>query len=112
MGTAGAAILNVILNAVFIKKYGYIAAAYTTLVCYVLYFAYHYFVAYKVSGIRLIKVTHVFLGSVVLMLTSVLTFLTLKMPYVRYGIVAVAILIAIFLFVKHKGGSINDIFRG
>lgn len=47
-----------------------------------------------------------------LMLTSVLTFLTLKIPYVRYGIVAVAILIAIFLFVKHKGGSINDIFRG
>lgn len=112
LGTAGAAILNVILNAVFIKKYGYIAAAYTTLVCYVLYFAYHYFVAYKVSGIRLIKVTHVFLGSMVLMLTSVLTFLTLKMPYVRYGTVAVAILIAIFLFVKHKGGSINDIFRG
>lgn len=31
------AILNIVLNYVFIKKYGFIAAGYTTLVCYIVY---------------------------------------------------------------------------
>ena len=40
------AVLNLILNYIFITKYGYIAAAYTTFVCYFLYSLFHYF-AYK-----------------------------------------------------------------
>lgn len=41
MGTVSAAALNVALNAVFIPRYGYIAAAYTTLVGYAALFAFH-----------------------------------------------------------------------
>lgn len=33
---------NIVLNAIFIPKYGYLAAAYTTLVCYILYSIFHY----------------------------------------------------------------------
>lgn len=36
------AIMNIVLNYIFIPKYGYIAAAYTTLVCYVILAAMHY----------------------------------------------------------------------
>ena len=36
------AVLNIILNAIFIPIYGYIAAAYTTLVCYMVYSFLHY----------------------------------------------------------------------
>lgn len=111
LGTAFAAFLNVILNAVFIKKYGYIAAAYTTLVCYVLYFAYHYFIAYKVSKIKIIKIGHILLGSVVLVLMSILTFLTLNMPLIRWGITIGLIAIGFAFFIKYKGESVNDIFR-
>lgn len=49
-GTIMAAIVNIILNFVFIKKYGYIAAAYTTLATYFLYFLLHYLIAIKVEG--------------------------------------------------------------
>lgn len=45
-----AAIVNIVLNFVFIKKYGYIAAAYTTLATYFLYFLLHYLIAIKVEG--------------------------------------------------------------
>lgn len=37
------ALLNIILNAIFIPAFGYYAAGYTTLVCYMAYAAAHYF---------------------------------------------------------------------
>ena len=50
IGTCMAAAVNVALNYVFIPKYGYIAAAYTTLFTYFLYFLFHYFIARKLQG--------------------------------------------------------------
>ena len=44
IGTVCAALLNVGLNAIFIPQYGYIAAAYTTLVGYAALFAFHYII--------------------------------------------------------------------
>ena len=43
VASIAAAILNIILNAIFIPLVGYYAAAYTTLFCYILYTASHYF---------------------------------------------------------------------
>ncbi|MBU5459676.1 lipopolysaccharide biosynthesis protein [Anaerostipes sp. MSJ-23] len=43
-----AAVLNVLLNAVFIKIFGYIAAAFTTLVCYIVLSITHYILANSV----------------------------------------------------------------
>lgn len=48
IGTVMAAIINIILNYIFINQYGYTAAAYTTLVTYLLYFYFHYFLAWKI----------------------------------------------------------------
>ena len=42
IATVLGAIMNIVLNYIFIKKYGYIAAGYTTLICYVIYAALHY----------------------------------------------------------------------
>ena len=46
--TMGSALMNVILNYIFIKQYGYKAAGYTTLICYILYALFHYFCMQKV----------------------------------------------------------------
>ena len=48
IATIGAALLNLILNYVFIPIFGYIAAAYTTLICYIVYFISHYIFMDKV----------------------------------------------------------------
>lgn len=42
VGSVCAALLNIVLNAIFIPKYGYIAAAYTTLVGYAALFVFHF----------------------------------------------------------------------
>jgi len=42
VSTVFSAVLNIGLNVVFIPKFGYIAAAYTTLACYMVYAAAHY----------------------------------------------------------------------
>lgn len=43
------ALFNIILNFIFVKKYGFIAAGYTTVVCYALFSLCHYLFMRKVS---------------------------------------------------------------
>ena len=38
----GSALLNILLNYIFIRKFGYVAAGYTTLVSYIVYSLFHY----------------------------------------------------------------------
>ncbi|MBR6450648.1 MAG: oligosaccharide flippase family protein [Fibrobacter sp.] len=42
------AVLNIVLNAIFIPIFGFIAAAYTTLICYIIFMLMHYVFAKKV----------------------------------------------------------------
>lgn len=50
LATIGAAIINVILNVIMIPRFGYVAAAYTTLFSYVCYFVFHYIVSCKLAN--------------------------------------------------------------
>lgn len=49
IGTAFAAMLNILLNSIFIPLYGYMAAAYTTLVGYAALFFIHYIIVMKMN---------------------------------------------------------------
>ncbi len=42
LGTATTAAINLVLNFIFVKLYGYEAAAYTTMVCYMILLLFHY----------------------------------------------------------------------
>lgn len=102
-GTMAVAVLNILLNAIFIKKYGYVAAAYTTLVCYILYFIYHYYLAYRISGFKIIDVSVLLFCFFGLAVICVLTFLTLEMTIVRLLIFAVSgILCGAYILRKYK----------
>lgn len=48
VASIAAALLNVVLNVLLIPVYGYIAAAFTTLICYIFFAVFHYFMAKKV----------------------------------------------------------------
>ncbi len=52
LGSIIAAVTNLILNFIFIKIFGYIAAAYTTLVCYIMYCGMHYIFAMRVCRVN------------------------------------------------------------
>lgn len=42
IATISGAVINIVLNYIFIQLFGYVAAGYTTLVCYMLYAMFHY----------------------------------------------------------------------
>lgn len=86
------ALLNVVLNALFIPIFGYYAAGYTTLFCYILYALFHYLFSRKICkdyfdnkqaydiGILLL-ITAVFMASGFLLL------LTYRLVWVRYSLI-------------------------
>ena len=96
IGTVSAALLNIGLNAVFIPKYGYTAAAYTTLVGYAALFVFHYLIVKvkvkPLSGIY--DRRFIFAILFVMMLCCGLALLLYRVEAVRY----VLIVIYAFLF--------------
>lgn len=102
--TMGGAILNIILNYVFINLFGYIAVGYTTLFSYMMFAVLHYYFGRKVCNeyldgtkpysLRIILAISV--GTLVLGLLALLVY-----PYtlIRYGII---LLIAVCIFTFRK----------
>ena len=96
------AVLNIALNYIFIRKFGYIAAGYTTLICYAVYVIAHYIFMqkicveycdgrypYETKKILMITMPFVLLG---------LSFLLLyELPVIRYSILVVGISVTIFM---------------
>lgn len=85
---AGAA-LNIILNYIFINKFGFLAAGYTTLVCYILYAFVHYFFMKKVcdkymGGISIYNVRIIIMIGLVLIVCSMLMMLLYNYCVLRY----------------------------
>lgn len=50
IASVSGAILNIVLNYIFIKKFGYIAAGYTTLICFMVYSIAHYIFMTKICN--------------------------------------------------------------
>lgn len=51
--TVTGAVLNIILNSIFIRIFGYVAAGYTTLICYILFVVMHYIFMKKICKEKL-----------------------------------------------------------
>lgn len=98
------AILNIILNYIFINLFGYMAAGYTTLACFMVYAVVHYLFMRRVcreccNGEYPYDTRKIFMITVPFLGLGFAFLATYQAPGVRYGIVAVAILLAM---VFHK----------
>ena len=94
------AVLNIVLNYIFINKFGFIAAGYTTLICYIVYCITHYLLMKKICKeycnnmpynskiIMSITIPFLIIGFCMLF--------TYKYPFYRYGCIICLFLIAIF----------------
>lgn len=95
VATFGAATLNIILNYIFIRSYGYYAAGYTTLVSYMLLAFLHY--RFYRSVLReemkteenLYDMRAIALSGVLVLAVMFVMTLTYKVIWLRYGIIAV-----------------------
>ena len=93
-------ILNIILNYICIKEFGYLAAGYTTLACYIFYAAAHYvcmkkIVKDKLEGYRIFNLKIILLLSLAYSAASALMMLTYSMWYIRYPIILFGLIIVI-----------------
>ena len=104
------AALNIVLNYVFIKMFGYVAAGYTTFVCYLVYCIGHYiFVEHiikKKFGRHLIDWKYLAILFVLLVVLMILMSLTYKWPMLRYGII-----VALLICVVAKRRTIIDVLK-
>lgn len=96
---------NVFLNYIFIKKLGYIAAGYTTLVSYVILGISHYIFSDKVAkkcikdNIHLFDIKIVIGISCILMVFGLIMLLLYKNLLLRYGLILIMCMI---FFIKRK----------
>ena len=96
IGSIIAAIANVILNYIFIGLFGYMAAGYTTLVCYILVSAFHYWYSRKI-GMKDIYDDRYIMGlSAVMIVISILVTFTYSFNLIRYSIIAILACICIW----------------
>lgn len=99
---------NIVLNAVFIPIYGFIAAGYTTLVCYILYSFIHYIFMKKICDEN--NIENPFAGRKIWLIAmsfatiSVLVSFIYKFTLARYSFI-VCIMICLFIF--YKKNTIN-----
>lgn len=101
LASIAAAVLNVVLNCVFIPIFGYIAAAFTTLACYIFLAIFHFIMAKKVLNDRHVHIT-LFDGKTIIAISLILMIALIAFEYLyaktvlRYGVLAVIIL-ALFM---------------
>lgn len=100
IATCAGAVFNIILNAIFIKIFGYYAAGYTTLICYIIYAACHYIFMRKICKDNLNNANPFDLKKILLISASFLligfAFLfTYGNIFIRYGLIFILIIIAV-----------------
>lgn len=104
------AIINLILNYVCIKTFGYVAAAHTTLFCYMLFTISHFVfvnhISEKKCGIKAFDARCLTILSIALLAGSVILSLLYNHMLVRYILILVTLILA---FVKRK--QIADIVK-
>jgi len=98
------ALLNIITNYIFIQRYGYYAAGYTTLFCYLVYAAGHYLMMNRVCdeylhGERPFPARAYWLMAAAFTVCGFLLLFTYRSRILRYGMLLVA---AVLLFVFRR----------
>lgn len=103
VASCGGAVLNILLNFIFIKKYGLFAAGWTTFFCYTVFMFTHYCLYRKIlkrKGIPEIYDMRFFSG--IVLVVSAVMFVMLALYnniIIRYMLIAIALIV---MFVKRK----------
>lgn len=105
IGTTSAAILNIALNWIFIPRYGYMAAAYTTMFSYFMLFAFHFLIVkFKIRKYfnTLFDNKFVFLMIVVMLFFWITSYALYQYNIIRYILIAIYALILFIVIWKYK----------
>lgn len=98
LASIGGAVLNIILNYFGIKLFGYVAAAYTTLICYMAFDIFHYVLMTKTCNKYLDKVKpyntrKLILAAILFLISGFVLMSTYEYPVIRYSIIVLCVII-------------------
>lgn len=100
IGTIFAAGINILLNYYYINKYGYIAASYTTLFTYFLYYVFHLYISYRIHRKLLFSNKIIIMCSISIIMGTIFAIVFLNNILIRWTIASsVAVL---FLIIEEK----------
>lgn len=103
LGTCVCAFINIILNFICIEKFGYISAAYTTAVSYIIYFMFHYFIAFKIAGRFIYSNKSIAWIGMSLICSSIICLLLVEHMFIRWIMVLIILIITILVEEKQFG---------
>lgn len=92
IGTVCAAVLNLVLNAIFIPSFGFVAAAYTTFVSYAALMALHRFITRKILKVKLYDDRFMFGSLIITSLIAGVLVGSYGHNAVRFGLILVGFL--------------------
>lgn len=99
IGSIIVAIANIVMNYVFIGWFGYMAAGYTTLACYIFLSVYHYWYSRKIGMKYIYNDKYIIVLSLVMIVFSIIVTFTYSYSVLRYGLIAI---IAVICFLKRN----------
>ena len=105
--SCGGAVINIILNLIFIRLFGYIAAGYTTLVCYIIFGIAHYIFMRKICkkeyGMqKIFDAKFTFFISIILVILSFFMMIFYDNGIFRYSFLLIAMLLILINYKKIK----------
>lgn len=98
------AALNVVLNYIFIKMFGYVAAAYTTLVCYII-FAFSHYIYVSVNVKKIEKIDKMMDSKRIVILSAISVLYCIGISLVYDNTIARIVIIAaisVIIFIKRE----------
>ncbi|WP_195948869.1 lipopolysaccharide biosynthesis protein [Clostridium saudiense] len=108
MGTIVSAIINIIINYIFIKKIGMYAAALSTLIAYIVLFAMHFIIVKFKFRHADFPFLYNLLGVFVIIIISCIFYIFLNNMFVRWGVIFLIICVCAYLGLKYlKRNSID-----
>jgi len=98
VASVAGAVLNIVLNFIFIRIFGYYAAGYTTLVCYIIYALGHYYNMVSIckenfKGRKIYDKKLLLTIATVFLVSGFLFLFLYNLPFVRYGVVIILLII-------------------
>ncbi len=91
-----AAVVNIVLNYIFIKMFGYLAAGYTTLVSYVIQASIDYWAMKKVVGKSIYNMKYIGALSFAIIAVALISNILYKFIFVRYTLI-IALIVILFI---------------
>lgn len=107
IGTFIAAIINIGLNLILLPRYGYGAAAYTTLISYIFLFIFHWFSMKKMCKEKLFNLKYILISIVVVTIASMIFAILRDYMIIRWLITIILFATVVILAIKNKGKLMN-----